>query len=281
MENIPDLETIWHTLLDPEKLLVIAGPCVIESESLAMDIAERLCNIQQKLGTVVVFKASYDKANRTSIYSFRGPGLEKGLAILKKVREYYKLPITTDVHSVEEAVRVGEVVDIIQIPAFLCRQTDIIVAAAKSGKIVNIKKGQFLSPYQIKYVVEKVYSVNNNKALITERGSMFGYGDLVVDFRSIEIIHTIGVPVIFDATHSVQHPGGLGDRSGGSREFIPTLARAAVAAGADGLFFETHPNPDKALSDGPNMIFLDDLENLLVLLQDLKSWLGPKIYTKR
>jgi len=254
------------------KLFLIAGPCVLESRDLALAISARLGDIGQRLGLPVVFKASYDKANRSSGRSFRGPGLEEGLKILDEVRRESGLAILTDVHSPEQASRAGEVVDILQIPAFLSRQTDLVAAAAATGKTVNIKKAQFMAPRDIAQAVSKARDVAEaqglatDKILLTERGSCFGYNNLVVDMRSIPIMKETGCPVVFDATHSVQLPGGQGERSGGERQFVPTLAGAAISAGCDGLFMETHPNPDEALSDGPNSWPLDRLE---VLLQHL------------
>ena len=247
----------------PRRLSLIAGPCVIENERLCLRVAESLTATCRKLGIFYVFKASFDKANRTSGKSFRGPGLDAGLMVLAKVRREFGVPVLTDVHTETQAVIAGEVVDILQIPAFLCRQTDLIEAAVATGQIVNIKKGQFLSPIEMSRVVEKARSVGAEKILITERGTTFGYNNLVTDMRSIPIMQRTGCPVIFDATHSVQLPGGAGDKSGGQREFAPVLAKAALAAGANGLFIETHPNPDKALSDGPNMIPLAEMPKLL------------------
>ncbi len=250
-----------------EKLFVIAGPCVIETEDIVFKTAKTLKEVSDELNIPIVFKSSYDKANRSSINSYRGPGIIKGLEILKKVKEQFSLPILSDVHSVEEINIVKDVLDVIQIPAFLCRQTDLLVEAGKTGKPVNVKKGQFLAPWDVKNIIEKIQSTGNRDILITERGTTFGYNNLVVDFRSLPIIRSMGVPVIFDATHSVQLPGGAGTCSAGQREFIPYLTRAAVACGVDGLFFEVHPTPDSALCDGPNMIKLSDfkllLENLL------------------
>lgn len=267
-------DCIWKAVTSPDSLLFIAGPCVIESEQLICTVARELAIIARELGVTIVFKASYDKANRTSIRSFRGPGLEAGLRMLEMIRQRYQLPTTTDVHSPEEASRASEVVDIIQIPAFLCRQTDLILAAGRTGRIVNVKKGQFLAPAQVRYIAEKLVTVGCDKFMVTERGFSFGYGDLVVDMRSFPIIKKQGVPVLFDATHSVQTPGALGERSGGQREFVPVLARAAVAAGADGLFFEVHPDPDNALSDGPNMLPLASFRSLVQELVKLKSFIS-------
>ncbi|MEI7999208.1 MAG: 3-deoxy-8-phosphooctulonate synthase [Candidatus Omnitrophota bacterium] len=243
--------------------VLIAGPCVIESKQGAFKIAKELQKITHKLKIPFVFKASYDKANRTSINSFRGPGAIEGLRVLAEIKSQFNVPILSDVHCKHEVELAAEVLDIIQIPAFLCRQTDLIIAAAKSGKVVNVKKGQFLAPWDVKGIVKKMEEAGNRRLLLTERGVSFGYNNLVSDFRSLEIMRKTGYPVIFDATHSVQQPGGLGDASGGNSEHIPLLARCAVAAGVDGIFLETHPNPSKALSDGPNMWPLGKLEALL------------------
>ncbi|OGX07728.1 MAG: 3-deoxy-8-phosphooctulonate synthase [Omnitrophica WOR_2 bacterium GWA2_47_8] len=248
--------------------VLIAGPCVIENRNMAFSIAKTLQRITSKLGVPFVFKASYDKANRTSIDSFRGLGLRGGLDILGEIRSTLKIPVTTDVHSPEEIEEAASVVDILQIPAFLCRQTDLLLAAGKTGKVVNVKKGQFLAPWDIKSLVKKIETTGNHKILLTERGVSFGYNTLVSDFRSLAIMRRTGYPVVFDASHSVQQPGGLGTVSGGQSEFIPLLARCAVAAGCDAVFMETHPNPKKALSDGPNMLPLNTLEKLL---KDLKA----------
>jgi len=243
--------------------VLIAGPCVIESERLCLRVASTLKKACHRLGIAYVFKASFDKANRTSAKSFRGPGLEAGLEVLAKVRAEIGVPVLTDVHTETQAAIAGEIVDILQIPAFLCRQTDLIEAAVLTGKIVNLKKGQFLSPSEMGQVVEKAKRAGGVKILLTERGTTFGYNNLVADLRSIPILRRLGFPVIFDATHSVQLPGGGGDKSDGQREFAPVLARAAVAAGANGIFIETHPQPDQALSDGPNMIPLAEMPALL------------------
>jgi 2-dehydro-3-deoxyphosphooctonate aldolase (KDO 8-P synthase) len=254
---------IWKSLNSPRQLFLIAGPCVIESEKLCLQVATALKKTCAALDIFYVFKASFDKANRTSAKSFRGIGMEKGLEILAKVRAKVGVPVLTDIHTEAQATVVGEVVDILQIPAFLCRQTDLIEAAALTGQIVNLKKGQFLSPSEMGQVVEKARRAGAEKILVTERGTTFGYNNLVADMRSIPILKRSRCPVVFDATHSVQLPGGGGDKSSGQREFAPVLARAALAAGANGLFFETHPNPDRALSDGPNMIPLADMPALL------------------
>ncbi|MBT3311829.1 MAG: 3-deoxy-8-phosphooctulonate synthase [Desulfobacterales bacterium] len=253
-------------------MVLIAGPCVIEDLKSTLEIAEYLKKTTDDLNIPFIFKASYDKANRTSIKSFRGPGLEDGIKILKKVKDELGIKIISDVHSSNEIDIAAEALDIIQIPAFLCRQTDFILEIARTGKIVNIKKGQFLAPWDIVNIVEKITSTGNKRILITERGTMFGYNNLVVDFRGIKIIQDrTGLPVIFDATHSVQLPGGSGSSSGGQREFVDPLAKAAVAAGADGVFLEVHKNPDKALCDGPNSIKLENLQNLLSGLKAIKD----------
>lgn len=244
-------------------LVLIAGPCVIESELMSIDIAKRIKDITRGLNIPFIFKSSFDKANRMSIDSYRGPGLKKGLEILSKVKQKVKVSILTDVHCQKEIDEVAGVVDIIQIPAFLCRQTDIVVSAGKTGKVINIKKGQFLSPWDILPIIKKIESTGNRDILLTERGACFGYNNLVSDFRGLKIMRDFGYPVIYDATHSVQLPGGKGSCSGGQREFVAGLARAAVAFGCDGLFLEVHPNPDKAPCDGPNMIDLKEFHKLL------------------
>jgi 2-dehydro-3-deoxyphosphooctonate aldolase (KDO 8-P synthase) len=250
-------------------LVLIAGPCVIESRESSLQHAKRIKEISAGVGIPFIFKSSYDKANRTSIDSYRGPGLIRGLQILKEVKEKFKVPILSDVHCRSEIEQVQTALDIIQIPAFLSRQTDFIVAVAKTGKVVNIKKGQFLAPWDMKSVIEKVEQAGNQNILITERGTTFGYNNLVSDLRSLQIIREFGYPVIYDATHSVQLPSGRGVSSGGQREFVPGLAKAAVAMGCDGLFIEVHENPDKALSDGPNTIALSDLEELLIQVKEI------------
>lgn len=261
---------IWKRLHSGALLILIAGPCVIESEELCLSVARSLKKTCERLGVLYIFKASYDKANRTSAKSFRGPGLDQGLAVLAKVRAAVGVPVLTDVHSEAQVERAAEVADILQIPAFLCRQTDLIAAAVRTGKIVNLKKGQFLSPQEMGQVAAKAKNAGGKKILLTERGTTFGYNNLVADMRSIPIMRGFGWPVIFDATHSVQLPGGGGDRSGGQRELAPVLARCAVAAGASGIFIETHPEPDRALSDGPNMIPLAEMPKLLKSL--LRVW---------
>ena len=249
--------------MDKRKLMLIAGPCVIESEEVVMSVAKRIKEITDKLGVNYYFKASFDKANRTSINSFRGPGLEEGLRILKKVRDTYGLRIATDIHESYQADEISKVCDIIQIPAFLCRQTDLLVAAAKTGKLINVKKAQFLAPWDMKNVVEKIKHTGNKNIMLCERGTTFGYNTLVVDMTSLLEMKKFGYPVVFDATHSVQKPGGKGNSTGGNREYVEHLAKAALAVGADALFMEVHPDPDNALSDGPNMVKLDDFEHLL------------------
>ncbi len=244
-------------------LLLIAGPCALESEELARTVAGTMQEICARLGISYVFKASFDKANRTSLESYRGPGLDEGLEILSRIREELQVPVISDVHDVSQVAPAAEVLDIIQIPAFLCRQTDLLVAAAKTDKPVNLKKGQFVSPWDMKNGVNKLRGAGGTKTMLVERGASFGYNNLVVDMRSLPVMRGFGCPVIFDATHSVQLPGGSGGSSGGQREFIAPLSRAAVAAGIDGLFMEVHPDPDKALCDGPNSIPLDSIEPLL------------------
>jgi 2-dehydro-3-deoxyphosphooctonate aldolase (KDO 8-P synthase) len=247
-------------------LLLIGGPCALESEELARTVAGRMREICDRLGILYVFKASFDKANRTSLASYRGPGLEAGLATLAKIRREIGVPVISDIHDVGQVAAAAEVLDILQIPAFLCRQTDLLTAAAKTGKPVNVKKGQFVSPWDMENAVNKMRGVGGKKIMLVERGASFGYNNLVVDMRSLPVMRSFGCPVIFDATHSVQLPGGAGGSSGGQREFIATLSRAAIAAGIDGLFMEIHPNPDQALCDGPNSIPLDQVEDLLVQL---------------
>ena len=253
---------------------LVSGPCVIENEAVTLRIAARLKALTDSLGIPFTFKASYDKANRTAITSFRGPGIQDGLRVLDKVKQTLGVPILSDVHRISEVATAAQVLDVIQIPAFLCRQTDLLLAVAKTGKPVNVKKGQFLAPWDMVNIVEKIRSVSSVQPMITERGVMFGYNNLVVDFRGIHIMQQTGCPVVFDATHSVQLPGGAGTHSGGQREFAPVLARAAVAAGADGVFLEVHEDPDKALCDGPNSLPLDQLPALLVQLKAIKTALA-------
>jgi 2-dehydro-3-deoxyphosphooctonate aldolase (KDO 8-P synthase) len=244
-------------------LLLIAGPCVIENEDATLRVAEKLIGITSRVGMQLVFKASYDKANRTSVTAFRGPGMKEGLRILAKVKETFGLPLLSDIHGIDQIAEAASVLDILQIPAFLCRQTDLVVAAAKSGKVLNIKKGQFLAPWDMANVVGKAVDSGNSSLILTERGVSFGYNNLVSDMRSLPIMRRLGYPVVFDATHSVQLPGGQGGSSGGQREFVEYLGRAAVATGIDGIFMEVHEDPDKALCDGPNSVKLDDLAGLL------------------
>lgn len=257
-------------------LFLIAGPCVIESRDHVLFMASELKKITAAYGVPFVFKASYDKANRTSIKSFRGPGLQEGLTLLGEVREKIQVPVLSDVHEVSHAEAAGNVLDILQIPAFLSRQTDLILAAAQTGKIVNVKKGQFLAPWEMKNVVNKMREAGNDRLLLTERGASFGYNNLVVDFRSFPIMQSFGCPVVFDVTHSLQLPGGQGQSSGGQPQYIPHLARAGVAAGVDGLFMEVHENPEKALSDGPNALHLSLLPNLLEQLIEIRKCLRKK-----
>jgi len=249
-------------------LVLIAGPCVIESESATLRHAERLMTICNALSIPLIFKASYDKANRTSVNAYRGPGLREGLAILRKVKESLGVAVVSDIHSIEQVAPAAEVLDVLQIPAFLCRQTDLLVAAAQTGRVINVKKGQFLAPWDMKNVAGKIAASGNENIILTERGASFGYNNLVVDMRSFPVMRASGYPVVFDATHSVQLPGGQGDSSGGQREFVEYLSRAAVATGIDGIFMEVHEDPDKALCDGPNSISLTELP---VLLKTLKS----------
>jgi 2-dehydro-3-deoxyphosphooctonate aldolase (KDO 8-P synthase) len=248
------------------ELLLIAGPCVIESVDHVMMMATELKKITAEVGVKLVFKASYDKANRTAGDSFRGPGLKEGLKILQKVKQELSLPVLSDVHDINQVTSAAEVLDIIQIPAFLSRQTDLVMEAAKTGRVINIKKGQFSAPEDMRNAIEKVYAAGNHQVVLTERGVSFGYHQLVVDMRSLPIMRSFGVPVIFDGTHSVQEPGGLGKSTGGNRKFVPDLCRAAVATGVDGLFLEVHDDPDHAKSDGPNMIELAKLKPLLMTL---------------
>lgn len=243
--------------------LLVAGPCVIESEKMCLDIARRVRDICEELEINFLFKASFDKANRSSVNSYRGPGRAHGLKILEKIRDKAGVGIQSDVHSIEDIQDFGPVLDVMQIPAFLCRQTDLVIAAAETGKTVNIKKGQFLAPWDVRNIIDKITSTGNHNIIITERGTSFGYNNLVVDFKGLPIIRQFGYPVCFDATHSVQLPGGAGTSSGGQREFVPHLVRAAMAVGVDALFMEVHEDPDNALSDGPNMVTPDDLYVIL------------------
>lgn len=246
---------------------LIAGPCVIETEEMVFSIASQMKEITKELGIPYTFKASFDKANRTSISSFRGPGIEQGLEILQKVKDTYHLPICTDIHEPWQAKMAAQVADIIQIPAFLCRQTDLLVAAAKTGKCINIKKAQFLAPWDMKNCLEKVRQSGNDNVMLCERGTSFGYNTLVVDMTGLRVMKDFGAPVIFDATHSVQKPGGNGTSTGGNRQYVEYLAKAALAVGVDGLFVETHPDPDHAKSDGPNMVPLGEMKEILIRLK--------------
>ena len=250
------------------KPIIIAGPCVIESQGCLNEVAEEVVRLNKKYDLDIIFKSSFDKANRTSISSFRGPGLDKGLTMMNDIREKYGLKLLTDIHETYQAKPAGEVVDVLQIPAFLCRQTDLLVAAAKTGKVVNIKKAQFLSGEDMKYPVQKVRESGNDNIWLTERGNIYGYNNLVVDFRNIPLMKQITPTVIMDCTHSVQRPGAAGGKTGGNREFVPAMAMAAKAFGATGFFFEVHPDPDKALSDGPNMVALQDFESIVKSLID-------------
>ena len=249
-----------------QKPFFILGPCVMENQELLYTVAEQVANVGQKYNIPVVFKSSFDKANRTSIHSYRGPGIEKGMEMLQNVKEKFNLPVTTDIHEPFQAAIAAQVVDILQIPAFLCRQTDLLVAAAKTGKIVNVKKAQFLSGQDMFYPAQKVIEAGNEQVILTERGNMYGYNNLAVDFRNIYDMKKFGYPVCMDCTHSVQRPGGAGGKTGGDRTFVPMMALAAKAFGADGYFMEIHPDPDNALSDGPNMVNLKDLEKTIVPL---------------
>lgn len=261
MENIKRIK-LRDFEIGGDKLTILAGPCAIETQAILDETAAGLKEITQELGINFVFKSSFDKANRSSLNSYRGPGMKKGLVMLQEIKDKYNLPIVTDIHTPDQAGAVSKVADILQIPAFLCRQTDLLVAAGETGKIINIKKGQFLAPEQMKSLIKKVEDSGNTNILITDRGTSFGYNNLVVDFRGIPIMQQYGYPVVFDATHSVQLPGANGTSSGGDRKFVPTLARAAMAAGANVLFFEIHPDPDKALCDGANMVALKDAKEL-------------------
>src|SRR5262245_43351272 len=252
-------------------LAVIAGPCVIESKESALRHAEALQKVAERVGLAYIFKSSYDKANRSSAGSFRGPGLAQGLEILAEVKKHFGVPVLTDVHEIEQIGAAKEVADILQIPAFLCRQTDFVIAVAKSGNVVNVKKGQFLAPWDMGNVVDKIRSAGNEKILVTERGASFGYNNLVSDMRSLVVLRELGYPVVFDATHSLQLPGGLGNASGGERRYIPALARAGVAAGVDALFMEVHEDPDHAKSDGPNSLDLKDFEGLLRVAKEIDA----------
>lgn len=271
---IPRSFNIGNERVGTDSLFLIAGPCVIESEELCFTVARALKRITRDLSIPFIFKASYDKANRSSLTFFRGPGLKKGLQILRSVKESLNIPVTSDVHSRQEVQPASEVLDLIQIPAFLCRQTDLLVSAAKTGKPVNVKKGQFVAPWDMKNVVEKLQKSGCKKILLTERGTTFGYNNLVADMRSISLMRQFGYPVVFDATHSVQIPGGRGSCSGGERQFVAPLACAAVAAGANGIFLEVHPSPERALCDSENMLPLKSVERLLATLKRIKKLLA-------
>ena len=276
--SIQSIEIAPGVVLGADAPLLIAGPCVVETPALTLEIAYRLKDIAAKLGLPFVFKASYDKANRTSDTSFRSIGFEAALAALQAVRDEVKVPVLTDVHEVVQIERVAQGVDVLQIPAFLCRQTDLLQAVGHSGRVVNVKRGQFMAPEDMKYAVQKIVNTDNQRVFLTERGASFGYHDLVVDMRALPIMRQFA-PVIFDATHSIQQPGGLSGKSGGSREYAPFLARAAAGVGVDGFFVETHPEPAKALSDGPNMIPLDDLPAFLEGI--LAVWKASRPFVQR
>lgn len=260
---------------DSQPLLLLAGPCALESEELAKEVATEISRVCARLGVSYVFKASFDKANRTSLSSFRGPGMQRGLEILARLRDELKIPVISDIHDKNQAEAAGKVLDIIQIPAFLCRQTDLLAAAAATGKTVNIKKGQFVSPWDMENAVNKIRGCGGSKIMLVERGASFGYNNLVVDMRSLPVMRSFGCPVVFDATHSVQLPGGAKGSSGGQREFIEPLARAAMAVGIDGLFMEVHPQPEKALCDGANSLPLDQVETVLKRLIRIREALRP------
>jgi len=274
MQNTPikDVQvTETLTIGQNRPLTLISGPCVIESEDFTLKMADEIRQVTDRLGISFIFKSSFDKANRTSIQSFRGHPIDKGLEILQKVKDKVGVPVLTDIHESHQAATAAEVVDVLQIPAFLCRQTDLLLAAAATGRTINVKKGQFLAPWDMKNVVKKLESGGASKLLLTERGTSFGYNALMVDFRSLPQMHEFGYPVVFDATHSVQMPGGKGDSSGGQRQFVPAMARAAVAVGVDALFMEVHEDPDNAPSDGPNMVPLAQLEDLLKKLLAIRN----------
>ncbi len=276
-KNNPQIVQVGRIKLGAKgSLALIAGPCVIENEKSALRHALAIKKITGRLKIPYIYKSSYDKANRSSIESFRGLGISGGLRILKHVKDETGLPILTDIHSVEEAEKASGVADVLQIPAFLCRQTDLLTAAAKTGKVVNVKKGQFLAPWDMKNIIAKIEASGSHKILLTERGTSFGYNTLVSDFRALSIMREFGYPVIFDATHSVQQPGGRGKSTGGERRFVPVLAQAAVAVGVDGIFMEVHEDPDHAPSDGPNMVRLKDLEKLLERLLKINKVVGQR-----
>lgn len=269
MQKVSEILLRGRTLGGGAPFFLIAGPCVIETQDHCLGLAAQLQEITARLDIPFIFKASFDKANRTSVLSYRGPGLAEGMLILSRVKEKLEVPLVSDIHEPSQAALAAEVLDVLQIPAFLCRQTDLILAAASTGRIVNVKKGQFVSPWDVEHIVRKVESVGNEKLLLTERGSAFGYNNLVVDFKSLPVMRSFGYPVVFDATHSVQLPGGSGTQSSGQSEFIPCLARAAVAVGVDGLFLEVHERPEEALSDGANALPLSQLEDLLSDLKEI------------
>jgi 2-dehydro-3-deoxyphosphooctonate aldolase (KDO 8-P synthase) len=272
---------VGSAALHPGDVFLIAGPCVIEDEAITFETAERLKTICAELSISFVFKSSFDKANRTSVSSFRGPGMDRGLRILADIRSKLQVPIIADIHAIEEIRPAAEVLDALQIPAFLCRQTDLVLAAAETGKPVNIKKGQFLAPWDVKNIIDKFISNGNQNLFITERGVSFGYNNLVVDFRAFPIMRSFGYPVIFDVTHSLQLPGGQGSSSGGQREFAEPMAKAAVAAGIDGLFMEVHPDPEKALCDGPNMIRLDEMKGFLTRVKAVHDLVSEQLSSTR
>ena len=271
IEKVNEVKITDSITIGNSEIFLIAGPCVIESEDLVMYVASKMKEITDKLGIKYIFKASFDKANRSSIKSFRGPGLEKGLEILSRVKAKYNLPIATDIHEPWQCKEASAVIDVLQIPAFLCRQTDLLIAAAETGRAVNIKKGQFLAPWDMKNVVMKFEEVGNPNIMLCERGSTFGYNNLVVDMRSLLEMRKLGYPIVFDATHSVQIPGGQGETTGGNREYVYPLMRSAVSMGVDGIFAEVHPDPDNAKSDGPNMLKLDSMEDILVSVKKFDS----------
>ncbi len=271
IEKVNEVKITDSITIGNSEIFLIAGPCVIESEDLVMYVASKMKEITDKLGIKYIFKASFDKANRSSIKSFRGPGLEKGLEILSRVKAKYNLPIATDIHEPWQCKEASAVIDVLQIPAFLCRQTDLLIAAAETGRAVNIKKGQFLAPWDMKNVVKKFEEVGNPNIMLCERGSTFGYNNLVVDMRSLLEMRKLGYPIVFDATHSVQIPGGQGETTGGNREYVYPLMRSAVSMGVDGIFAEVHPDPDNAKSDGPNMLKLDSMEDILVSVKKFDS----------
>jgi len=276
MNNTVTPVKVADIVVGERSLALIAGPCVIESEALCLQVAQTVRAICERIGIPYIFKASFDKANRTSLHSFRGPGIEEGLRVLARVKREVGVPVTTDIHEAWQAERAAQVVDLLQIPAFLCRQTDLLVAAARTGKPVNVKKGQFMAPWDMRHVVEKLQSSGAVGVLLTERGVSFGYNTLVVDFTALPQMRALGVPVVFDATHSVQLPAGAGSRSGGRREFIPHLVRAAVAVGVDALFMEVHPDPEKGLSDPATMFPLGELEGLLTQAMAIRRAIGEE-----